>query len=172
MPEGAQGEDGARTVRDYAVAAWRWKWLIAGVAVACALAAYYYSWRQAPQYRATAALAYQQPVDLSNPLLHSYVDPSVAQLALESVSNVVASPTTRSRALEILGGPTTHVYTVSSELNLGSSSVGYTNAAIISVVSSDAAESAAVANAYARAIIEWSRNQQLARVKRRRSDVT
>ena len=134
MPEGAQTGTGARTVRDYALSAWRWKWLIAGVVLACALAAYFYSWRQAPQFRATATLAYQQPVDLSNPLGNSYVDPSVAQLALESVVNVVASPSTKGRVLDILGGPTKHFYTVSTELNLESSSVSYTNAASISAV--------------------------------------
>jgi non-specific protein-tyrosine kinase len=53
---------------------------------------------------------------------------------------------------------------VSTDLSLGSSSVSYTNAASISAVSTDAPESAAVANAYSQAVIEWSRAQQRARI--------
>lgn len=162
MAEGDQGEANPRTLSDYARATWRWKWLILIVAVACGVAGYYYSWRQAPQYLATALLTYQQPIDSTNPLQN--VDPLVAQTALENVANAVSSPTVASRAEAILGGTAAHPYGVSAAL-AGSTASGYSNVETLSVVSTDAAESAAVANAYARAVTGWSRDQQLARVR-------
>jgi Mrp family chromosome partitioning ATPase/capsular polysaccharide biosynthesis protein len=165
MPEGPRGQSDARTLSDYARASWRWKWLIVGVAIACALAAYYYSWRQAPQYQASTVLTYVEPVDPASPLSNPYIDPSVVEIALDNVSNVVASPTVVSHAEATLGGPPANAYVVSSELNVGTNSAGNSSSVTISAVSTSATESAAVANAYARAVIDWSRDQQLARVR-------
>lgn len=165
MPEGHRDRLDALTLSDAARAAWRWKWLIAGVAIACAAAGYYYSWRQAPQFEASTVVTYVQPVDPTSPLASLYVDPAVAQIALDNVGNVVSSPDVGKRAEAMLGAPPAHPYSVSAELNQGSGAGAYSSAAIISAVSASAAESAAVANAYALAVIEWSKHQQLARVK-------
>ena len=165
MPDDSLGESDARTLSDYARAAWRRKWLIVGVAILCAFAAYYYSSRQASQYQASAVLIYRPPVDPANPLANAYIDPSVAQIALENVANLVASPAVRRRAESNAGTSLAHPYGVSTTLNSGSASGGTSNAATIAAVSTDAAESAAVANAYAEAVVGWSRTQLLARVR-------
>ncbi len=156
---------GVRTVGDYARAVWSHKWLIAGVAVFCALAAYYYSWRQAPQYKASTVLTFQQPVDPTNPLASSYVDPNVAQIALENVANFAGSSAATSRVATILGTAPAHAYAISTSLSQGTTSTGYSSAAIISAAGANARESATVANAYAAAVTEWSADQQLARVE-------
>lgn len=164
MPDGSQGDAGARTLSDYGHALWRWKLLLAGVAIACAVASFYFSWRQAPQYQASTVLSYQQPVDPANPLGSSYADPNIGQIALENVTNVLASPTITKLAEAMLGASPPQPYDVSAEVDRGSGTTGFSSATTISAVSTSAFGSAAVANAYARAVIEWSRDLQLARV--------
>ncbi len=166
MPNGRREESNELTLSDYARAAWRWKWLIAALAIAFAAAGYFYTARQAPQYEASTVLTYVAPLDPANPLANSYVDPSIAQLALENVGSAVSGPAVSSRAKTALAAaPPTHPYTVSAQLSQASSTSSYSSAAIISAVSTSAAETAVVANAYAEAVVAWSRDQQLARVK-------
>src|SRR5450830_1117837 len=68
MPEDSKGRAGGLTLDGYLRVLWRWKWMIVIIVLASTGSAYFYSWRQAPQYMATASLLYVEPVDPSNPL--------------------------------------------------------------------------------------------------------
>jgi polysaccharide biosynthesis transport protein len=165
MPDGPQNEASVRTLSDYGHALWRWKWLLAALAVACALAALIFSWRQDPQYQASTVLTYQQPVDPSNPLANSYRDPNIGQIALENVATAVASATITKRVEAILGDVARQPYDVSAAVDPGSGVSGFSSGTTITAVSTSAVRAAAIANAYARAVIEWSRDLQFARVQ-------
>ena len=168
MPESPWSESDILPLREYPRVIWRWKWLVALVVVASMAGAYLYSWRQAPSYRATTQLSYRQPLDVSNPLAGPSVGLDERQLALENVGNIAANPSVVRRAEAILGGPPAHPYEVTVELQGGTATSTFNNVAALSVVSADSAESADVANAYAQAVIEWSRDQQLAQLDQAR----
>jgi Mrp family chromosome partitioning ATPase/capsular polysaccharide biosynthesis protein len=155
------------SIRDYASAIWRWKWFVVAVVLAAAAAGFLYARRQPHQYKSTATLMYQTPVDPANPLANSYVDPSVREAVLSSAGGVLASPAIQAAAEKAVGQETAP-YTVSSEVatgvSTGGTSSGNSNLVLLSVVSTNPSESALLTNAYATALTDWSREQQLARI--------
>ena len=164
MPNQSLGDTQNPSGRDLLRTIWRWKWVVVLVVVVSTATAYAYSAAQAPQYRAAAQLMYEQPLNVSDPLSSAYVDPNVRELALESVQTVVTSPEVVSRAESALGALPAHPYQVSAQVVGPTTGAGYRSAVEISATGTDAAEAAAVANAYADAVMGWSRDQQLARV--------
>ncbi len=155
------------SIRGYASAIWRWKWFVVTVVLAATAAGFLYAWRQPTQYRSTATLMYQTPMDPAIPLANSYVEPSVREAVLSSAGEVLASSAIQAAAEKAVGQETAP-HTVSSEVATGEStggtSSGSSNLLLLSVVSTDPSESALLANAYATALTDWSREQQLARI--------
>jgi capsular polysaccharide biosynthesis protein len=125
---------------------------------------------ETPMYRATVVMIYQPPMVPGTPF---FITP--AQPAPQAAPPPFVNPDTRfsnpavvARAERILGGPPRLPYQLSSELVGGAATSAYNGAYSarlnISVTSPSAAESAAVANAYGRAFVEWRRDQQLAQI--------
>ncbi len=163
MPESSSGSAGGLALSDYLRVLWRWKWMIVIIVCASTLAAFAYSWRQAPQYKATAELLYVEPIDPTNPLGSSYYSSDVRALAVEDVVNVTGSTEIGDRAKTILGRGVAGKYDVSTSVRGGP--VADTGGVIdVSAISGNPREAAAVATAYAQALVEWRKAQQLERV--------
>jgi len=163
MPENPQGSAGGLSLGDYLQVLWRWKWMIVVVVVAATAGAFAYSWRQAPRYQSTATLLYVEPVDPTNPLGSSYYSSQAQDVAVESVVNVVGSSEIGDRAKKYLEQGVTDRYDVSTTVRGGTVS-GTGGVIDVTATSGSPRGSAAVATAYAEAIVEWRKAQQLDRV--------
>ena len=99
-----QQETQEPTIRDYARAVWRRKWLVAARVVVLVALATAYSLTKPPTYGASAQLAYETQLDVTDPLaVGGYVDPTQRELQLESVVDMVASPELVDQANALLG---------------------------------------------------------------------
>ena len=163
MPENPQGSAGGLALGDYLHVLWRWKWMIIIVVVAATVGAFAYSWRQAPQYQSTATLLYVEPVDPTNPLGSSYYSSQTQDVAVESVVNVVGSSEVSDRVKKYLEQGVKAPYDVSTTVRGGTVS-GTGGVIDVTATSGSPRGSAAVATAYAEAIVEWRKAQQLDRV--------
>lgn len=162
MPESTSARASGLTLGEYLVVLWRWKWMIVIILCTSMLAAYVYSWRQAPQYRATAELLYVAPVDPTNPLASSY-STDARDLAVENVVNVMGSPAIKDAANSILRRDTAGKYRVSTSVR-GGATAGTGGVIDVSATSGNPREAAAVATAYAQAAVDWCKHQQVERV--------
>jgi len=167
MALSASRSTGERTLGDYLSVLWRWKWMIVIIVCASTLGAYLYSWSQSPQYSSTATLLYEQPLDPTNPLQTSYYSSMDRDMAVESVINILGSSDLADGAQKYLGDNVNDPYNVSgstrtsSDTTTSSSGGGVVD---IAATSGNPRESAEVATAYAQAVVEWRRAQQLDRV--------
>ena len=110
-------------------------------------------------------LTYVAPLDPANPLANSYVDPSIAQLALENVGNAVSGPAVSRRAKTALARRRRRIripFLLSSarqaalRLQQRRDHLGGQH---------QRCRDRRRRQRLCRAVIEWSRDQQLARVK-------
>jgi polysaccharide biosynthesis transport protein len=164
MPEYSSRDYEGLTLRDIGRGVWRWKWLVVAITCSSALVAYVYSSQQAPQYMATAQLVYVQPVDPTNPLTPAYTS-NAQDLAIETAVNVVEAPVIVDNARSILGGLRSSGYRVSA-ITSGATSTNLTGSVIkLSATGANPNDAAAVANAYAQAMVDWRKAQQLDRLK-------
>ncbi len=149
------------TVREYLGVLWRRKWVVVLLAVIGAVSAYGFSALQPEQYRADVDLIYEKQLDSSNPLTgQTYTDPTERTLELNSVARMLDSPDMTQRARQVLQtqGVNDSDITVTAEpfTETGSNaSTTATNVVRITARSGDATVSAAAANAYADAFIDW-----------------
>lgn len=151
------------TLRDYLSILWRRKWIILAVVVVATASAYFFAARQPKVYEASADLIYEKQVDLSNPLTgQGYSDPNERTSQLQSVGNIIASPDMRQRAQTQLSveGESGAGFTVSSAplTDSTSSSTSYASSVVrITATSGNPKLSAAAANAYAVAFVDYRR---------------
>jgi len=149
------------TLRDYLNVLWRRKWIIILVVAVATVSAFYFSYRQAKQYEASADLIYEKPLDISNPLTgQSYTNADERTVELSSVSSVLASPDMQKRANALLkqqGAAVTGYEVSAAPVDDSTTSSVYTssNVARITVTSEDPELAKAAANAYADAYIAW-----------------
>lgn len=148
----------ASSLRDYI----RWIrsriWLVVAVTLVSAASAYLVSSSQTPMYEASARLMYQPPADLTNPSGSGLgSDSSTLEIQLQSVIDSIADPTVAARAEQALGNSnsgarakvTANLY-VPKDSSAGTSS---SNLVEITAESPSATSAAALANAYAAAVI-------------------
>lgn len=162
MPEDTRGGAGGLTLGDYLKVLWRWKWMIVIAVCASTLAAYVYSWHQAPQYKATAELLYVEPIDPTNPLGSSYSS-DAQNRAVQNAVNVMGSRAITDRAKTILKRGAAGEFSVSTSVQ-GGPTAGTGGVIDVSATSGNPHDAAAVATAYAQAAVDWSKQQQLERV--------
>ena len=143
---------------------WVRKWLIIAVVVVFTAGAFLYANRQTRMYVATAIMMYEQQTNISNVLGSTSTDATGLSLELQSAVNTVNTATVSKKAntmLGVSGADSTGVYVSASvvkpDTNAGSS---VSNQVAVQAVSSKPAIAAAVANAYAAAIIEARVEQQ------------
>jgi Mrp family chromosome partitioning ATPase len=151
------------TLREYLRVLWRWKWVVIITVCLSTLAAYVYSWRQAPQYAATASIMYVEPVDPSNPLASSPYS-GTRDLAVENVVNLIGSASIAEAAQEILDEAPAGPYGIATSVR-GGSTEGTGGVIDVSAISGYPAEAAALANAYAQAAVDARRNRQSERIE-------
>jgi len=162
MPE---AESEGLTLRDYVSVLWRRKWIILLVVVVATASAYYFSYRQAKVYEASADLIYETPLDISNPLTgQGYIDPNERSLELRSVGSVLASPDMQGRANKLLKdkGVAVTGFAVSAapvqDTSAGAAGTSG-NVVRITATSENPQLAAAAANASATAFIAWRKER-------------
>ena len=159
------------TLRDYLNVVWHRKWLIIAIVVVATASAYFLAARKTPQYSATASLLYEQPIDVTNPLVGSsaWIDPTLQALDVQSISTVVDSPDIYQRVVKAVGQPMLDVapYSVSGSAvtDTSNNGTGGSNVAQVTVVSSDPKQAAALANAYALAFVQRRKDHQQEQIK-------
>jgi hypothetical protein len=172
MAQGNGDKPEGLTFRGVPRALWRWKWVVLAVAACATLAAYGLALRETPMYRATVALLYQPPnapdYQFINPTSQPSPQAAPAAALYSGAAGIVSKPAVVARAERILGGTPRLPYRVSAELVGGAATAPYNGQVVnqlkLSATSPGATESADVANAYARAVCEWSKAPQLARI--------
>ncbi len=149
---------------DYAGILWRRKWVIVVAALVSTAAAFAYSLMQTPRYEATAQLVYAQPIDPTNPI--APVTSSTSQdLALQSAVYAVETPIIVERAEAILGGSSSD-YEVTADISgVSSTTDDKTGFMSLQARGPDPRTTAAIANAYAQAVIEWRQAQVLDKIR-------
>jgi Mrp family chromosome partitioning ATPase/capsular polysaccharide biosynthesis protein len=156
------------TARDYLDVVWRRKWLIFGIAAAATLLAWASAARQTPIYQASTTLMYETLIDMSNPAssVSGSVDSMQVARELEGVDTVVRSADIRDRVAQEMSaeGVPASSYSVSAAAGESISS-GSTSVAIVSVTGPDPKVTALLANAYAKAFIDWRRERQVERIR-------
>jgi len=156
------------TLRDYVhVVAVRW-WVVMIVTVACVAVTIAWSLAQTPTYVATALLMYQRSPNVADLLSgSSSTDVTTLSLATQSVVNTISSPTVAQEADAVLDRSVRREdYSVSATIEPPDSSTGATLSDVVSIIgeSPRPAVAAAVANAYAQAIINTRANDQRSRL--------
>ncbi len=173
MAQGTRDRPEGLSFRGFPRVLWRWKWAVLGVAALATLGAYGLALRETPMYRATVVMIYQPPMVPRNPLFITPASQPAPQAApapalYTSAAGIVSNPAVVARAERILGSTPRLPYRVSAELVGGGATSIYNGQVVnqlnLSATSPSAAESADVANAYGRAIVELSRDQQLAQI--------
>ena len=165
MAQGPSGKSGGMSLSDYLRVLWRWKWVILIVVCASTAGAFVYSWQQAPQYAATASLLYVEPVDPSDPLGRSYYAGEARDLAVENILDLADSTEIYDLAQKTAEAPLGGDFTVSASARESTSGSGGTSGVVdVTATSGDPAVAAAAANAYAAAIVQWRKDQQLKRI--------
>ena len=151
-------ESNGLALREYLRIVWRWKWLVVGITLVAAVAAYVYSSSKTPLYQSSAQLMYEQPISIQDPLLGQVsLDPTQLQIELDSVGSILASPDMQRRA-DALIGQTSSWYSVSAAAVASTTSAntgGYSNLVEVSAISPSPALAAKAANAYSDAYIAW-----------------
>ena len=165
MRDGSSSKAGGLWLGDYLHVLWRWKVMIVVLVCASAFGAWAYSWRQPPRYRATAAIIYVEPVDPSDPLGATYYSGMTRDLAVENVLDLAGSSQIAAEAEKTVDVGSAGSYSVSATARGGTSASSYGGVVEITVSSGDAEASAALANAYAQAIVDLRQAQQLQRIK-------
>jgi non-specific protein-tyrosine kinase len=138
----------------------RRKWLIVGLTLLLASAAFAYSSTRPKQYTASTGLEYRPQVDVASPLTQYYNSLQVQQ-ELMGVASRLQSPTIEAAVAKSVGATASAPHTVSATV------VTNANVVTIAVTASHPGGAAALANAYAAAFIAV--NQDAARKQLQRA---
>lgn len=148
------------TLRDYWRVVWLRRGLIVVIVIFCTLVAYAWAASQPAVYVASAQLMYDPPPNMATAILGSTDSGSIGY-TVQSVVNTVNSPAVSERALSLLSASDTiAVYAVSASLVAPSSATMVSDVVVIAAQSSSPDAAAAIANAYAKAIIDLRKESQ------------
>jgi Mrp family chromosome partitioning ATPase/capsular polysaccharide biosynthesis protein len=147
------------SLNDYALVAWRRKWLILAVALIAAVSAYFYSRSQAPVYEASAYVMYIPESTAALAGSGQVYSQYTSAVELQSVGIMIASPIIGDRVSSAMGwGDHPPRFTVQTQLvgGLGGSGdTGSTSVAAITVQATNPSLAAGIANAYAKQFVDW-----------------
>jgi len=152
----AEESDGL-PLRAYLRVVSQWKWLILTATIVALAAGAAYTWTRTPLYSASAQLLYVRQIDIQNPLGQTYIDTTAQQAEIEAVPAVIVSSEVRSAAEKLMDPPASVEYSVEATLELRADG-DYSNIVTVTAVSPSAEVAAAAANASAKAIIDWGRD--------------
>ena len=160
------------SLRDYLNILWRRKWVIVLIVALTTAAAFLASSRQPKVYEASADLIYERQVEVSSSITgQGYSDANERTVQLLSVGSIVASPDMQARAAGVLEsqGYADPAYELASE-PVTADAAGATSAmsSVVRITASshDPELSAAVANAYAVAFVDYRRQMVKAQFQR------
>ena len=169
-------EPPGRGLHDYLRVVWRRKWIIILVVVIAGGSALALSMSRPAVYEASADLIYEKALDISNPLTgQSLNDASERSAQLTSVGSVIASPDIGKRAAAILQSQgfagtgyqvTTTLVAATTTGAVPGSANSLSSVVRITVTSGSAKLSAAVADAYALAFVEYRKTVVLDQIQR------
>ena len=147
---------------------WVRKWLVVAVVVVFAAGAFLYANTKTRMYAATAKMMYEQQANISNVLGNTSTDATSLSLELQSAAGTVNSGPVAAKAQGLLAasgtdaaGVAVSATIVPPDTNAGASVSNQVN---VSAFSARPAAAAAVANAYAQAIIAARVEQQQAQL--------
>jgi succinoglycan biosynthesis transport protein ExoP len=152
------------SLRDYAGVIRRNLWLIVLITAVCAVGAYLYSNNKTRMYEASTEIMYNPPISTTQSLGTQAQDPLAVTVELQNVANEIANPQVDKKASGYLPADAAP-FSVSATAVVGDQSQGgYTRVASIIADSPSAKTAAAAANAYAKALIEWRKENQLGQI--------
>ncbi len=168
----AKRQDGllGRTVSRSLRALWTKLWIVLLVMVVCAATAFFYANSQTRIYAASARIMYEPPTDISDPSAgSSSVNTDFMAIQLQSVSTSLQDPKLRAAAEEGLNDADAALdYTVTADVvvpDVSSTSMTFPNTVEITAETVDPSAAAAIANAYAAAVIAQRKENQEKRYK-------
>ena len=154
-----QHEDQGLSLIEYAGVVWRQKWIVLAFTLAGLGAMLAWSYTRAPVYEASAAMVYQQRIDLSDPLGGSSSNTALQQrmdLEMQNVVNTIGSPEMRQRAQSALGSAADKTwYSISASIPPSETYSGQNTVVDVNAKSGEPEVAADVANAFANAYNEW-----------------
>lgn len=163
-------QSGGSTLHDYLAVLSRRRWAIIAVILATTVVAYVAAARQTPMYSSSLTLEYENPVNVSNPLggATSYFNTTTVGVEVQGVGSAVQSPDIKERVRAAVGDAVFGAarFKVTGAAQKPDPQALYTNLAKLSVTSSDPQQAAALANAYASAIIEVRIERQKVLIER------
>lgn len=145
------------SLRAYLRVVSNWKWLVLSVTLVVLITGIAYTWTRTPLYSASADMLYVRPVDIQDPLGQASFDTTAQQAEIEAVPVVLVSTEVRNSAEAQMDLAPSADYSVQAILTLQAEG-GYSNVVTITAVSPDPEVAATAANAYAKAFIEWGRD--------------
>ena len=154
------------SARDYLGVLWRRWWLILLVVVVATGSAWYVSYRQTSQYRASTDMLFVRQLDVADPLSgSSSVDTTGLILEADNMGTIVTGPDVKQRALSFAPALSSADYKVSAKPKTGGSQNTITVGAIITAEGPRASVAALAANTYAQAVIDLEKDQEKARIQ-------
>ena len=152
------------TLRDYWRVVWLRRRLIVAIVLIFTVLAFGRAFVQPRVFQATAAMMYDAPADVANTTSGSSADISRLNLDVQSVVNTVGSPEVRARASTLLDAADAEVsYSVSAAVAVPASASSQATVADVVNITAQANSpeaAAAIANAYAKAIIVLRKESQ------------
>jgi non-specific protein-tyrosine kinase len=137
--------------------------------VVCAATAFFYTNRQTRMYSASARLMYEPPTDISDLSSGSSVNTDFMAIQLQSVGTVLQDPTLRALAEDSFDKNVAALdYTVTADVvipEVSTSNATFPNMAEITAETTEPKAAAAIANAYAAAVIAQRRENQQKRYR-------
>ena len=157
------------TLRDYWRIIWVRKWIVVAAVALCTAGMFLVANSKPRIYEATARLMYEQPLAIGSAVSGiTATDPNSVAIEMQSAVGLIGGPEVAGRARALLGGPAsvphyTVTATVLPSSNTTASSVSST-ALGITVQSRAARASAAIANAFAQALIGLRKETEIAQI--------
>jgi Mrp family chromosome partitioning ATPase/capsular polysaccharide biosynthesis protein len=148
------------SLRDYLAVIRRSLWLIILITAICAVGAYFYSNSKTRIYEASALLMYDPPLSLSQSISLQPQDPLSVTVELQKIPSEIASPEVAARAKTLIGSAAAP-YSVSAAAVTSDATTSYSTSASITADSPSAQTAAKVADAYAKALIAWRKDNEL-----------
>jgi len=149
------------TLRDYWRVLWLRRRLIVAIVVLCTLAAFARATTQPNLYMATAQLMYSPPPNVANAAAGFSTDLGLIGFQVQSVVNTIGSPAVGERASSLLSGSDRAVaYTIAATAAVPSGTSTVADVVDITAQASSPDAAAAIANAYAKAIIDLRKESE------------
>ncbi|HJW74087.1 MAG TPA: Wzz/FepE/Etk N-terminal domain-containing protein [Thermoleophilia bacterium] len=153
-------ETAGLSLRQYAAVLRRHVWLIVIVTLVATVGAYLYSNSKTRLYEASTQVMYDPPISTSQSISAQARDPLSITVELQNIGNEIANPEVYNKVVAVLGADTAP-YSVSASAVIGDAMSSYSTTASITAQSPDPETAAKAANAYAAALIQWRKDNQV-----------